>query len=279
MGIMKALANREFEDPEFRASLFSRGNTPHQQPNTMSRDEQTTIGAILEMTPGDKDNPAWVNGEFAATVTDLATRQTKTGQTMFTGTLADADTGAQIAFSCFGRKVFPPAGSEVLIGGQGISLGEYNGNPQLTFGQKATINKTGGNPAPMGQKPPPRANTPPARQNGSAGQGGAYVGEAVGHAISNAALDLRELSNNPDHDILADHDAVGKWVWQRASVYLRVADALKAGKLCAAGAEAAPNPRPAQPAPPPRQEPPRRPAPTQSGAAFEDAGDEQDVQF
>lgn len=238
-------------------------------------DEQTTLGAICELTPGDKENPTWVNGEFTATVSKCQSRQTKTGQTMITGELTDPDTGASINFSAFGRKVFPPVGSIVQIGGQGISLGEYNGTPQLTFGAKATVNKVGGSAAPQNAPAAQgRSSHPPARNNAPTGQGNGFLGVTVGMAINNAALDMRHVCTTDP--FLDDHDAVAKWVWQRASVYLRVAQALEAGKLSGAGAPAKTAP------PPPADEPPparRAPAPTASGAAFDDDGSNQDVPF
>ena len=267
MGIAKAIVSRDyFCDPEFRANNYQ---------NNM-RDEQTTIGAILEMQPGDRENPCWVNGEFHARVEQAQQRQGNKGA-FFTGSLVDDDIGAQIAFTAFGRKMFPPQGSLVNIGGQGISLGEYNGNLQLTIGQKATVNRVNASVAapPARSAASPRATPSSARQNAPAGQGTAYLGVTVGMSLNNAALDMRAL--NPDDTSTPnpfDHEAVGKWVWQRASVYLRVAASLEAGKLSAAGGVAAPTPAPARPARP------ARPEPTDDGSAFgaddnehEDAGD------
>lgn len=269
MGIAKALASREFCDPEFRATLYP-----------MS-DEQTTIGAILEMEPGTKDNPTWVNGEFTAVVETSASKQSKTGNPFITGKLADPDTGSSIAFSWFGRKAFPNPGTTVLIGGNGISLGEYNGTPQLTFGKSTTCN-TVGNAAPQrASAPAPRSAPPPARNQAPAGQAGGFLGATVGMAINNAALDWRAHAaaqpiNEQGEDEILNHEQVAKFVWQRASVYLRVAAALEAGKLSQAGAPAQAE---APPPPPPRQQPPTRPAPTSTGAAFEDGDGDDSVPF
>lgn len=284
MGIAKKLSNLEFEDPETRAYNYHKHMS----------NEQITIGAILEMQPGTKDDPCWVNGEFTAVVESSVSKNTKSGTPYVTGKLADPDTGASISFSWFGRKSFPSPGSTVLIGGNGISLGEYNGTPQLTFGKSTTCN-TVAQGAPLTRSAAPgRAGQPPARQNAGNGQGNGFLGVTVGMAVNNSALDMRALPE--DALDIGDHEAVGKWVWQRASVYLRVAASLEAGKLSAAGTsqrreepEPEPEPEPDQPVttgrnydvdPPPQRPPARsRPAPTQSGQAFDNTEDDSDVPF
>lgn len=222
MGIHKTISAREFEDPEYRAAQFHPMN-----------DEQTTIGAILEMEPGSKESPQWVNEEFTAEVIEAKPRQGKKG-TFYTGTLVDPDTGASIPFSAFGRKFFPPAGSVVLIGGQGISLGEYNGNPQLTIGQKARVNAVGGSPA-RASAPPARSaapagrTAPPARNNAPAGHG-AILGVTVGMAVNNAcALTLAEWQAT--ENMPAGDAAYWRLVWERASAILRISAVLEKGKL------------------------------------------------
>lgn len=265
MGIAKKLSNLDFEDPEHRAYHFTMSN------------EQITIGQILEMQPGTKDDPCWVNGEFTAVVESSASKQAKNGNPFVSGKLADPDTGASIAFSWFGRKAFPNPGATVLVGGSGISLGEYNGTPQLTFGKSTTCNVVSqGNAAPQTRSAAPaRAGQPPARQNAGNGQGTAFLGVTVGMALNNAGLDYRAAGFN-----ISDASKAKAFLWQRASLYLHLAAALEAGTLHGD------TPAPARAAPPPQRQPepplarPTRPAPTDDGSAFgADNGSDDEVPF
>lgn len=194
-------------------------------------EETTTLGAILEMEPGTKDSPQWVNGEFTALVASVTQRQTKSGTPMFTGTFEDPDSGASVAFSAFGRKSFPRKGRFVVVGGQGISLGEYNGTPQLTLGQKAFVNETG-QTAQEADESSPRQNTRSATSNARQGQGngqGGPLGATVGMALNNAALDMRAL---PESAMAIDNqEAVKHFLWERASLYLRLSQAFERGSI------------------------------------------------
>lgn len=248
----------------------------------MSRNDDTpiTIAGILEMTPGDKDNPVWINQPFTATVEECTARQTRTGTAMHSGTLTDHDTGASIAFTAFGRKFFPKAGTLVEVSGAGTSLGEYKDSPQLTIGAKAVVGTVAD--APARSAAPAKAAAPAASQRATPSHSSTpFMGVTIGMALNNAGADARDALT-PDE--LGDHEAVAKWVWIRASVYLKVAQALEAGKLArTTSGQAATDPEPErQPEPPPA----RRTAATSTratddGSAFgsKPAVDDEDVPF
>lgn len=246
--------------------------------------DQTTLAAVAELTPGNKDNPTWVNGEFTALVKSAVIKETKTGTSYASGQLCDPDSGAHLSFSWFGRKAFPEAGSTVLVGGNGICLEAFNGKPQLKFGKGTTVNTVAAAPGGGAQKSAPSAAPP---TGGHAPKSGPFLGQTVGMAINNAALDARAVGFETLN--MADHDAVAKFVWQRASVYLRVAQSLEAGKLSVAGApkeEAAPDPadkpadkfleRPAGYTPPATRSAAAKPSPGPGGSVAHDPDEDDD---
>lgn len=267
MGINKTLASRLNEDPEFAASQFP----------TMSNTEAITIAAIIEQQPGDRDNPSWINGEFRARVSGVQQRQGNKGP-FFTATLTDEETGISIDATFFGRKIFPYEGALCHFSGGAMKRDEYQGQPKLVSGStKTTINKL--EVARVGKLQLDGGGAPPPAPQGR--QGTAFLGVTVGAALNNAALDARVL--NFDTLNLDDSDAVGKWVWRRASVYLRVAAALEAGNLHGKPtnppARGTTEAQPESPPPPARAPAAERsrPAPGPDGQAFpSDAADEGD---
>lgn len=237
------------------------------------KDEQTTtIGQILEMQPGTRDNPAWVNGSFRALLINPQVKYTKSGTPYVACLLKDE--GGSISASFFGHKACPPNGSLVQIGGTGLSLGEYNGNPQLSGSAKTTINLVADGP----QSRSNAVSRPSAAPNGS-GQApcshGTPLGVTVGMALNNAAQDMRADSDFP----LADDELTKQFLWRRASLYLRLSQAFEAGKIAplprgAPLAQEAPVSQPVREelAPPP---PPAREAPRTAAAR----ADDEDVPF
>ena len=57
-----------------------------------------------------------------------------------------------------------------------------------------------------------------------------YLGVTVGMALNNAALDARAIAGAGNMD-LSDDKALSGFIWKRASLYLRAAQALELGKL------------------------------------------------
>lgn len=250
-----------------------------------------TIAGILEMTPGTKEKPVWINQPFTASLQEVQQRQPKSGKgpAFYTGTLIDQDTGASIGFSAFGRKFMPPQGTLVEISGQGTSLTEYNGANQLTIGQKAVVGTIAAVSRGSTQRdePLPRQTTERAAP---------VQGQTVGMAINNAALDARVLHEAGALD-LNDSAAVKKFVWIRASVYIAVAKQLELGNLAnttTAAPKADPAPaeddcppetEPETPPPAAQRQPPARGFPRQApadnphGYAFPPSAEETDVSF
>jgi hypothetical protein len=88
-------------------------------------------------------------------------------------------------------------------------------------------------------------------------------GATVGCALNNACMDFREAHT----DKLDDHAFLAKWIWQRASVYLKASQALESGRLWEDPAKAA-KAAPVAPTPPPRAPQPAH----DSTAAFSNTG-------
>lgn len=279
MGVIKRLIalTDPFQDPEYAADIYR-----------MRNNEQTTIAAILEMEPGTKDDPQWVNGEFSAVVSEWTARKTKSGTDFVSGTLDDPDTNATINFSWFGRRNFPAPGSTVLVGGNGISLTEYNGDLQLTFGKGTTVNTVGHAPdrqerTQTRSAAPARSTPPPARQNASSAPAGAFLGVTVGMALNNACQFTLEEAKDPGASGLRIGDPeFYRRIWDHASQILRVAQVLEKGKLAPNPTdtnEAEPEP---EPEPQPERTPPRRaerPQPGPGGSVRTDDIDPEDVPF
>jgi hypothetical protein len=127
----------------------------------------------------------------------------------------------------------------------------------------------------------PRATSSPSPR--PSGPHSGPLGVTVGMALNNAGLDARLVMDTND---VENHEVFSRWLWERASVYLRVAAALESGKLSKAGSHQAP----AEPvsqieaeldeAPLPEPPRPSRPSPGPSGQAFaQDTDDNDEVPF
>lgn len=199
----------------------------------------TTVYDILQIPPGDRDNPAWVNQEFEAVVSNV---RPGSGRVPTKALLSDAhNPNVSIKANFFGgRNVAGYQGKVCLFSGQGIKMGEYNGTPELTIGDKASINVLDANPqttppartAPAGRGPvddsrgggQPPDEAPPARETKPAGTlpvNGQTVGMAMKEAIALCAQDSVNI-NEP---------AFWKSVHETASDIIRVSRLLEAGKL------------------------------------------------
>lgn len=182
-----------------------------------------TIGEILEMTPGDRQQAVWINDDFEAVLSDPKRGQ---GKAPNTAVLTDPhSSGISILGNFFGTDPSRYAGKVVHISGKGISRTEYKGTQQVTIGDKATIQIVGD--AKPGQAP--KAGTGPA---GSAS--GAPHGAQVGMAVNNAITILREIHAKGDEQAAMAYFTgleFSKDLYMVSSDILRIARVLEAGKL------------------------------------------------
>lgn len=239
----------------------------HYQENARD-DTPITIAELLEMQPGSKGAPVWINRPIQATIQASEQRQPKKGGAAFvTGTLIDMDTGASIAFSAFGRKFMPPQGTLVEIHGNGTSLTEYNGTNQVTIGQKAVVGTIAEGRRPAAQ-PAPQRQTPRQHHDEGHDQGGhqpaghaiPVPGQTVGMAVNNAAMDARTLHEAGTLDLSVSAD-LKRFIWIRASVYIAVAKQLELGNLANTETKPTSQEAPAtEPEPAAEEQPPQPPA-------------------
>lgn len=182
-----------------------------------------TIGEILELTPGDRQNTTWVNDDFEAVVSDVKRGQ---GKAPSTAVLTDPhNPGIAIVGNFFGTDPSRFAGKIVHVSGKGISRTEYKGTQQVTMGDKATIQIVGdAKPGSAGK----------AGASGAAGSSSSAIhGATVGMAVNQAAAILREF---PPCDQGKEHDyftgtAFSKDLWTIASDIIRISRVLEAGKI------------------------------------------------
>lgn len=182
-----------------------------------------TIGEILEMSPGDRQNAVWINDDFEAVLSDPKRGQ---GKAPNTAVLTDPhNSGISILGNFFGVDPAKWANKVVHISGKGISRTEYKGTQQVTIGDKATIQVVGD------AKPSqaPKAGTGP---TGSAS--GNPHGAQVGMAVNNAITILREIHAKGDEQAAMAYFTgleFSKDLYIVSSDILRIARVLEAGKL------------------------------------------------
>lgn len=237
--------------------------------------EITTIGQITEMSPGDQNNPVWINEEFEAVITNVKAAQTKTGKAYATATLQDPhSTNIAIDATFWISGIAAKQGKVCHFSGQGMKLEEYKGNLKLTIGDKAKINVVGGAPtratAPAAAA---RTATRPAATQGAA-QGGKKPihGATVGMAINQAIAIIKDTapgagSGLPDYYLTP---AFGADLHTLASDIIRVSTFLEAGNLAAPSSKRTPQPAP---------EPEPEPEPTPPPAAQQPEDDGSDIPF
>jgi hypothetical protein len=218
----------------------------------MNQNQTTTIGAILEMQPGDQQNKVWLNEGFDALVSNVTSRPTAKGAPMITCWLSDPDNDQiGIGAKLFGRRAFNFDGQVCAFSGQGMSLGEYNGRSELTIGEKTLVQAIGqqGPPQrqagpPARQNPPPRTNPPTPQNRAPAGNGAAPArngndyaegqrlsreGQRIGMAMGKA-IDIVESWTGES----IVEPGTPEWstaVWKIASDIMRVAQFMEAGNL------------------------------------------------
>lgn len=183
-----------------------------------------TIGEILEMRPGDRQNATWINEDFEAVVSDV---KRGSGKAPSTAVLTDPhNSGIAILGNFFGTDPSRFDGKVCHFSGKGMTRTEYKGTQQVTIGEKATIQVVGD--ARPGQAAKSNAG-------GSAGGAGSSVihGATVGMAINQAASILREFppcANGEEHAYFTG-TAFSKDLWTIASDIVRISRVMEAGKL------------------------------------------------
>lgn len=118
----------------------------------MNQEKLTVYDLVSGAQEGAGD---WVNGEFEAVVRNVTSRQ---GRKPSKADLCDPNSpNVKIKASLFAGEFGRFNGALCLFSGQGMKVKLYNGNAELTLGDKALINIIAA--APAGQAP---ANNPPA---------------------------------------------------------------------------------------------------------------------
>jgi hypothetical protein len=185
-----------------------------------------TIGEILEMSPGDRQNAVWINDDFECVLSDPKKGQ---GKAPNTAVLTDPhSSGISILGNFFGTDPSRYAGKVVHISGKGISRTEYKGTQQVTIGDKATIQIVGD------AKPGQAGKSPAASSGGGSAAPSREEGQRIGNAITNACANIRESMAGmaPEAvDAYYSGTAFSKDLWTQASDIIRVARLLESGKL------------------------------------------------
>jgi hypothetical protein len=226
-----------------------------------------SIAEVLFLSPGDDNNPTWINGEIKALVASIAPKTSQKGKPFWSVVFADeVSNHMQVETTVFTAPKFS-VGDVVMITGSGIRRTQYKDKAQIALSTKAEVHVVGRGVAgqtPSNAAPAPmsyaNAATPPPLA-GAIIPHGASVGMAVKEAI---ALSLR------DGPLVVGTPEFWKATFKHASDILRLMHTLEAGRLA---------PRDGAPAaatPPPAAAP--RPQPGPGGVMAPNQGDE-DVPF
>ncbi len=200
-------------------------------------DPPITIGQILELAPGDRDNKQWVNGVLTCGICDV-----KPNKIGFSATLFDPDnTNVALVAKFFGSGIDRLEGQVITLSGGGMSWGEYKGACELAVGQKTRI-ECEGQATPAFQAPPaPRASVPvrssaPAPSVANRGVSAPTAGHpagrstsediALGRATNNAVALLSEFGADKPIDWLDSDDF-------RMRLYVLTSDLLNVEKAVA----------------------------------------------
>ena len=200
-------------------------------------DPPITIGQILELAPGDRDNKQWVNGVLTCGICDV-----KPNKIGFSATLFDPDnTNVALVAKFFGSGIDRLEGQVITLSGGGMSWGEYKGACELAVGQKTRI-ECEGQAQPAFQAPPaPRASVPvrssaPATSVANRGVSSPTAGHpagrstsediAIGRATNNAIALLSKFGADKPIDWLDSDDF-------RMRLYVLTSDLLNVEKAVA----------------------------------------------
>lgn len=108
-----------------------------------------TLNDVAQAAPD-----SYIEGGFVATVTKPASRQTKTGKTMFKAILTDGN--LEVDATSFSQTFDHWDGKRVVFYGQGLKRGaDYNGKAQVTLGDRVKVTVEGGAATPNPPSPAP----------------------------------------------------------------------------------------------------------------------------
>lgn len=222
-----------------------------------------TLEDVLNLQPGSKEKPAWVNITFEALVSVGQAVATRNGGKRYPVTLTDPDDArVRVTISVFDGKFVAFHGKRVRFGGKGMSRGEYNGAPEISFGKNVTMDVLGsvGSSPPTQQRreenrPPVSAKDAPAPSTPPKASDAGFEAKAIEHALRLIETHLLELE--------IGSEAFSKQVYTIASDLVRVYDRLTKRQLAKGPAERAGKTAPAATPPPEEQggrsDPPPRP--------------------
>lgn len=233
------------------------------------------------MTPGDRDNATWINGEITAVVSDSREKNGKYPH--FDCLLSDPDDPEiSINASFFGRRSFDFEGCTVRLSGQGMALKEYNGQYEISCGAKTVVQEVSGPSDDGGRDDPParRATPAPARASSRSPAPDTRAEDvAIGRAINCAVLIITKGE-------IPEGAELRRKIWAIASEVRRAERKLAEGLAPAAGAEteSEPEPEPEEEKPAPKStKPPARPARDRTGgpggSVKNDTADFDDIPF
>lgn len=169
--------------------------------------ESISVAEVLEMHPGDENNPTWLN-DVVATVLSIASKTTRTNKPYWPCELVDTvNASAVISMTVWQAPRFKQ-GDTINITGKGARLTEYEGHYQITLGKQSEVHVTNaGGGGGAGGKPAARRSAPanerqeanledrpaagagsPADRSGPAAAG-PINGQTVGMAVK-AAVDI-----------------------------------------------------------------------------------------
>lgn len=207
----------------------------------MSKTPSLTVAELLEMSPGDRDDPTWINDDFEAVLSNVKQGR---GKAPDKAKLADPhNPRVSITGNFFGgRDLGRYEGQVCHFSGKGMTRTEYKGEQQVTIGDKATVQAVGpaassGAPSGNGGSSTPPAASAPRGGNGTAA-GGAVHGMTVGMALNNAVR-LITHSAEPLTQEYLDSPEFSKEVHRIASDLIRVSGFLEAGRLAPSAKERA----------------------------------------
>jgi hypothetical protein len=207
----------------------------------MASKPPATIYDILQLQPGTKDSPTWVNDEFEAAVSGL-----KSGPKSTSAVLSDPhNPNVQITAVFWDKRDLSRFNGCVChFAGQGMKRDEYQGTQQVSMSAKTTVNivgratNTGGQSAPQGGGQSRPAGSSPAPSSAPGVIHGATVGMAINQA--NGIIISGTSGMNPqEREQFFDSPAYSKTLWTIASDIVRIARVMEAGKLAPAAKDRA----------------------------------------
>lgn len=200
----------------------------------MASKPPATIYDILQLQPGTKDAPTWVNDEFEASVSGL-----KSGPKSTSAVLSDPhNPNVQITAVFWDKRDLSRFNGCVChFAGQGMKRDEYQGTQQVSMSAKTTVNVVGratnggGNPPPAGGSNAPRTTAPASGAPGVIH--GATVGMAINQANTIIVAGTRDMKAD-EREKFFDSPAYSKTLWTIASDIVRVSTLMEKGKLATA---------------------------------------------